>query len=85
MIFEFLAYAIKVKRGVNLKDVNLKDADLPRLNKIELINSVLTGPFKKYTMKGGRYYQTVSDDYSHFVQVGIIKIIKNQGSSRTKY
>uniref|UniRef100_A0A1B6DFK3 Integrase catalytic domain-containing protein n=2 Tax=Clastoptera arizonana TaxID=38151 RepID=A0A1B6DFK3_9HEMI len=51
-----------------------KNVELSRSSKIgELIHSDLAGPFKTETLNGERYYQTITDDHSHFVKVYLLK------------
>ncbi|KAK9692643.1 Integrase core domain [Popillia japonica] len=66
-----LGHAIRSSFAINPK----------RATKIgELIHSDICGPITPCTIDGGRYFQVILDDYSHFVVVKVLKH-KNEAES----
>ena len=76
-----------------------REAIKPRSKTIaELLYTDIAGPFKVETLQGEKYYQTITDDYSHFCVVftltnkseatnnliGYIKKLENQTDKRVK-
>ncbi|KAK9695973.1 Integrase core domain [Popillia japonica] len=46
----------------------------------ELIHSDICGPITPCTIDGGRYFQVILDDYSHFV---VVKVLKNKNEAES--